>query len=587
MNLLFEFPFGFAALAAVPLLLAIYLLRNRFRQFYVSSLMLWGLQRRHKQGGLNLDRLQTPLLFILELLILLLLALAAAGPLLRSKSDTRRIVIVLDDSFSMRAQTDSGGREAAISDLARYLKASEPFQVSFIQAGSSPTVLARDVDNMARAAAVLDRWQCFSPSSDLTAALNLAGEISDQTARILIVSDHLPEGLQGNHQFEFRAYGLPLPNAGFLHAERTRTGDRDRCMLTVGNFSDAPATVTLTIASLDNGTALFEQQIDILPDEPYQLMFEPPAAADLVASITGDALAVDNQVLLLAPPAPQVRVALALESPLLAESISDMLEVIIAARPVTEAPHLLITDKPLPTGIDQLPWTLHLQSDPNAAAFVGPFIMDRNHPLTDGLDLQGVIWSAAQGRSYRTIPVIAAGNTPLLEDQQDPGNAHHLRLYLNPELSTLQQSPNWPIFFWNLIQWRQQALPGFHRVNWRLGSEVVFEVPKGALDLRLVRPDGSTEDYQNPDSRIAIQADTPGLYHLMAGSDTYTFAVNAVSADESDLRACRTLQRDNPDQAAQFWWEYRSYDTLLLLMAVIILTLHGYAVFRQTKGEGV
>lgn len=587
MNMLFEFPFGFAALAAVPLLLAIYLLRNRFRQFYVSSLMLWGIQRRHKQGGLNLDRLQTPLLFILELMIFLLLAMAAAGPLLRSKSDTRRIVVVLDDSFSMLAKADTTCRQAAVEDLKRYFKVSGPFQVSFIRAGLSPTVLARDVDNMAQVSSVLDRWQCFSPTADLDKALTLAGEMTDQKARILIISDHPPQGLEGETQFEYRTFGRPLTNVGFLYAERTRTGDQDRCILTIGNFSNTPAMVNLTIQSLDGGTRLYEKQIDIQPTEPYQMIFEPPGKVDLVASINDDALAIDNRVILLNPDYQQVRVAVDLASSRLAESITNVLDVIDAARQANQTPHLLITDKSLPDTVDVLPWTLQIQSDPNSAAFVGPFIIDRNHPLTDGLDLQGVIWSASRGRGLHSLPVISAGNTSLLEDRQDNHDAHHIVLYLNPEQSTLQQSPNWPIFFWNLVHWRQQALPGLNRFNWRLGSQVIFEVPPFASEFQLVRPDGQTEKYDNPDNKIVIEADAPGFYRLTAENETYAFAVNAISADESDLRACRTQQRDNPDQAVQFWWEYRAYDGLLLLVAIILLALHGVAVFRQSKGGGV
>ena len=228
MNILFAYPFAFAALAALPVLLAIYLLRNRFRQVYVSSLMLWGIQRRHKQGGLNLDRLQTPLLFLLEFLVLLLLAAAAVGPLLRSKSDTRRLVIVLDDSFSMLAKTDTSCRQRAQDELKRYLKSSRPFQAAFIRAGIQPVVLADKVDNMAAATSALDQWQCMSPLADLDKALAMAGQIADGKARILIISDHFLEGIAKDTLFESWSFGEPLDNTGFLHADRIRVDDRTR-----------------------------------------------------------------------------------------------------------------------------------------------------------------------------------------------------------------------------------------------------------------------------------------------------------------------------------------------------------------------
>ena len=48
---LFTYPLAFAGLAAVPVLVAIYLLRNRYRRRPVSSLMLWEDPRHSAEGG--------------------------------------------------------------------------------------------------------------------------------------------------------------------------------------------------------------------------------------------------------------------------------------------------------------------------------------------------------------------------------------------------------------------------------------------------------------------------------------------------------------------------------------------------------
>src|ERR1035438_638304 len=74
------YPLALIALATVPALAAIYLLRNRFRRRQVSSLVLWRFHIQSKSGGAKIHRLQLPLLFFLELLALVLLVAAAAGP---------------------------------------------------------------------------------------------------------------------------------------------------------------------------------------------------------------------------------------------------------------------------------------------------------------------------------------------------------------------------------------------------------------------------------------------------------------------------------------------------------------------------
>jgi len=76
----FAYPLALVALAALPVLAAIYLFRHRFRRRTVSSLLLWRFRVQTSEGGAKVQRLQLPLLFFLELLALLLLAVSASGP---------------------------------------------------------------------------------------------------------------------------------------------------------------------------------------------------------------------------------------------------------------------------------------------------------------------------------------------------------------------------------------------------------------------------------------------------------------------------------------------------------------------------
>src|SRR5579863_6779602 len=110
----FVYPLAFLGLLALAALAAIYWLRNRHRRRPVSSLLLWIDPRETRDGGSHLRRLQTPLLFFLELVALLLLVLAAAGPYLHSAQGGRPLVVVLDDSFSMLAGGDHSARSKAL-----------------------------------------------------------------------------------------------------------------------------------------------------------------------------------------------------------------------------------------------------------------------------------------------------------------------------------------------------------------------------------------------------------------------------------------------------------------------------------------
>src|SRR5215470_14802524 len=124
---LFLYPLALFGFVAVPALAAIYLFRNRFRRRVVSSMMLWLDTREAREGGRRLRYLQTPLLFLLELLAILLLVLAAGEPLLHLHTSSRPLVVVLDDSFSMLAGGDQSPRAQAVAALREQLDRQTPY----------------------------------------------------------------------------------------------------------------------------------------------------------------------------------------------------------------------------------------------------------------------------------------------------------------------------------------------------------------------------------------------------------------------------------------------------------------------------
>src|SRR5438876_10297452 len=115
-------PWALAALAALPALAALYWLRNTWREVPVSSLIFWMHQSESQASGLRMRRLQTPLLFFLEIAALLLLALAATGPRVDTGQGRWPLVVVLDDSFSMQAGGEDSARHLARTALQHELR---------------------------------------------------------------------------------------------------------------------------------------------------------------------------------------------------------------------------------------------------------------------------------------------------------------------------------------------------------------------------------------------------------------------------------------------------------------------------------
>ncbi|HEY6404331.1 MAG TPA: hypothetical protein VI479_23120, partial [Blastocatellia bacterium] len=179
-------------------------------------------------------------------------------------------------------------------------------------------------------------------------------------------------------------------------------------------------------------------------------------------------------------------------------------------------------------------------------------------------------------------PVVNAGDVPLLTDVERAG-AHQLRLRLRPDLSTLQESPNWPILIWNLIDWRAQTAPGLRRKNLRLGGDAALTVESGVESVSVVDPRRVTRRLPARDKSVSIRADVAGVYEISANQNKYSFAANALRREESDLTQTAPGRWGNWANSTALQWEYRSVAWVLLLLALGALAIHAWLIARRAS----
>ena len=591
----FTLPLGFLALLAIPGLVAIYLLRTRSRRYPVSSLMLWVNQRQAREGGLRVERLQTPLLFFLELLAIILLALAVAAPIIRTAQGAIPLMVVLDDSFSMLAGADDTPKSRAIAALEEELAsqrfnpfANRRYAVRYVLAGTEPQVLNEAARTVDEAIAQLDAWQCLSPSADLETAISLAAEIGGPKALILVLTDEPPPQLLGADRVQWWAFGIPQSNIAFVNATRTATDSGERCLLEITNLSPHVGSTELIVevddaASRSSSSQLHQSVLEIDPRATRRIFLNlPPKTPPFRARIGDDALGIDNKVMLLPQHRKPVLVDVRIQEPRLRSLIENALASTDRALLAKIGPELLFLDETTVADDSAEAWSMRVITEPTASAYLGPFVIDLTHPLTEGLSLGGVVWGAGAKEQFMGTPIITAGNVPLLTDAERFTGAHEIRLRLRPDLSTLQNSPNWPILIWNLLQWRASQTPGLERPNLRLGEEAVLTTKLGTASVEIVAPDGQMSIQSVPDRRINLKAEAVGIYEIRADVDKYTFSSNALYQAESDLTNKATGRWGDWGETTLRWWGYQSFAWFFLLLAVGILTLHLIFMERET-----
>lgn len=590
---LFTYPLALIGLAGVPLLVGIYLLRNRFRRQPVSSLMLWLDAREARQGGTRIRRLQTPLLFLLELLAILLLVLAATDPRLRMSQTARPLVVVLDDSFSMLAGGKESPRQDGLQAVLEIMRTRPPSSIRFVLAGEKPLTLGEPVYSRSEVEPILNGWRCHSAAAHLEEAIALAADLGGDLGLLLVLTDHPPEDnlVPAKGRLQWWSFGRPRSNFAIVSAARTSRDGAERCLVEIANLSERLGSSTLTIEA--GGEVLQRSPIALDPGQTRRVILQlKPDTPALRASLDEDELAIDNEVHLLPTVSRPVRVAVRVGAKELREPLTRALKSVRNATITETRPEVIFSD-----GAEEIEepeaWVVRLLVEKEAEAYSGPFVLDRTHPLTDGLSLRGVIWGAGKTEGLDGNPVIMAGNILLLTDTEGPAEGgfarHELRWRLRPDLSTLQDSPDWPILIWNILNWRTAQTIGPNRLNVRLGETVTVAFPIPPRDkVRLTLPGRESRSVEVRGRTVAIKAEEVGSYAVKGDDADFAFAVNALNQDESDLTGRTPGKWGDWLDETSLHLEYRSVVWAVLLALLGVLTLHlilaGRAGDRATLG---
>ena len=526
-------PLGLLALVALPAVVILHLYRRRLRQRRVAGLFLFRADELLASAGRHRTRLLRSLSLLLELLAALCAALLLSRPSLGLSAGERHVVLVLDDSASMGAVSPQGSPAARARALVEQA-ADAAERVSIVLTGARPSLLLGPRAPAALAAGALQGWAPRQPSHDPGPALALALELAGPRDKLLVLTDD--PSLSAPPRFELRAVGEPLGNAALLSARRLRTGSGETLLVDVGWWGRDAGEPVVRVET-PGGRELLARSVSLQNGQVGQLSLERPASDDdLLVRLDDDALRLDNTALLLPEPARIVRVASLLDADAarrlqLERAFAALDGVSLESDP--GAADLLVTGAPgaLTPGRTELvvgaPGTERNE-------WLGPFLMDRRHPLLAGLSLQGVVWSAAPGE-LDGAALVLAGEQPLLAERVE-GDATRVLLDLDPARSNLTQSPDWPILLANLVERERAVLPGPAAVNLRLGDLIVWRPAAGeSADCELVGPDGSRQPSAGL-RPVEFEARQAGLHTLEQGGRTLArFSVRFADARESDL----------------------------------------------------
>ena len=599
----FSNPWGLLALLSLPTIFAIHLFLQRFKRHEVAGLFLWAPERRKALPGRRREPPRVSVSLILELLAAALLSFLLAGPRFGEALEVRHAVFVLDTSASMSAVHASGrtARDVAIEnvrdvleDLGRYGRA------TLILTGRKARILAGPAVVWHEAADRLTEWSCWRTRHDPDDALGLARRLAADTGELYLATDRLPGAAP--RDVTVIAVGEKRPNVGFVGANRSRAPGKEsgKVFLRIENFSDRKARTILTIHA--GQTEITRKGLILSPGGRTLIEQEIPAAIPEVrAMLSDDALALDNAVVLMAPPARTVAVANLMPGGRERERIASALAAVQGIAHVAESAraHLVIAPAMRATeittgyvrlGIGPIPLARQATAKPDKPqegfkTFVGPFVGERTHPLLDGVALNGVIWGGAAPYRRMATPVLSAGDIPLIFS---PRTARGCTFILNLDLtrSNLHRSPDWPILISNAVEIARSHLPGLARRNFRIGEQVRFRLAKVAAGKYALRSGDKKAKLAPIGDQLIMEPDLGvGPHEVMKDEETLAkFSVNFLDESESDLRSLDSgrISAAAEGRLVTLREESASIPGLLLLCALVgFLLMNWWFLQRQ------
>ncbi len=169
----FLYPFALLGLIAIPILIIIYIIRNKYKEATAPTTYIWELASKFLKKKNPFSRFEHLLALIVQILAITILSLALAHPVFTLKEGADNIVFVLDASASMSMEHDGKTRfERAKGLIAEKAEAAASGSTyTLILAEKEPRIVCQKVDDITRFEMYLDSVSATDVASPLLDAI--------------------------------------------------------------------------------------------------------------------------------------------------------------------------------------------------------------------------------------------------------------------------------------------------------------------------------------------------------------------------------------------------------------------------------
>lgn len=287
-------PVGFWALLGIPLIVAIYFLQQKSKEYESATLFLLNAIAPEDREGHVWERLRQSLAFWMQILAILLLTWVLVEPSYPRENASQTVVFVLDESADMEPFRADAQREI-MKDIAHFSAKGIPTNWILLgsRPGGTPLYKGNDVSLLLSS---LSNWKPCLSTHDVHSSLHLAQALTQgrgMTRFITCRPERIPSGQSGV------SVGKHIRNLGFVGVSPLDASSPNSWRIAVKNNSTVPQSPEITIR-LQGRDELLRQKLDILPQQVAEFRFVLPEGVDRAdLSLPSDAFSADNRMILL------------------------------------------------------------------------------------------------------------------------------------------------------------------------------------------------------------------------------------------------------------------------------------------------
>lgn len=267
-----------ALLILIPVIIIMYLLKQRAVEQPYSSLFLWRELYRNHESDTPWEKLKKNWLMILQILTLLFLILALCAPyLLSGGKNAQSVIVVIDNSGSMGMEYDNGKSrlEEAKSQAVSYIQSqSSDTAITLITSSSSDaTLLMSNTKDKNLAIEKIKAIEQTSQSGNLTAAVDMVRtlqlQLEEDSQAVIFTDSYVPlDNISGyivnlysvvdNAYIDYVSYGYQDEQLTVL--AKVTNGGRDELNTDINLYGDGNmlAIKTVTIPAGESQVVYFD-----------------------------------------------------------------------------------------------------------------------------------------------------------------------------------------------------------------------------------------------------------------------------------------------------------------------------------------